>query len=237
MKLSLKNKTAIVTGGGRGIGKAIALTFAREGANIVVISRTKSEIDAVAEQAREMGRSALAITADVTKKDQIQAMTRQTLDTFGRIDILVNNAGTAIHNPVIDLREEDWDLTMAINLKGVFLCSQAVIGTMMEQKSGYIINISSMAGKHGSKKYAAYSTSKFGLMGFTECLAAEGKPYNIKVTAICPGPVDTTLRAKNHPDDDRDKLMKSQDIADMALFLVTQPDRAYISEVGVRMFP
>lgn len=235
--MKLEDKVAIVTGGGRGIGKAIALTFAREGANIVVISRTKSELEAVADQAREMGRTALAIPTDVTVKDQVQAMAAQTLKKFGRIDILVNNAGTAIHNPVIDIREEDWDLTMAVNLKGVFLCSQAVIGTMMEQKSGYIINISSMAGKHGSKGYATYSTSKFGLMGFTECLAAEGRDYNVKVTAICPGPVDTVLRAKNHPEDDPDKLMKSQDIADMALFLVTQSKKAYISEVGIRLFP
>jgi len=235
--MRLQNKVAIITGGGRGIGKAIALTLAHEGANIVVISRTKSELEAVADQAREMGRTALAIPTDVTEKAQVQAMAKQTLDRFGRIDMLVNNAGTAIHNPVIDIREEDWDLIMDINLKGVFLCSQAVIGTMMEQKSGYIINISSMAGKHGGKEYAAYSTSKFGLMGFTECLAAEGKPYNVKVTAICPGPVDTALRAKNHPEDDRSKLMTPQDIADMALFLVTQSKKAYVSEVGIRMFP
>jgi len=235
--MNLKDKVAIITGGGRGIGKAIALTFARERANIVVVSRTQSELEAVVQQACEMGSKGLAIPTDVTKKEQVQSMAKQTLDEFGQINILVNNAGTAIHNPVIDIREEDWDLTMAINLKGVFLCSQAVIGTMMEQKSGYIINISSMAGKHGSKGYATYSTSKFGLMGFTECLASEGRAYNIKCTAICPGPVDTVLRATNHPEDDPDKLMKPQDIADMALFLVTQPNRAYISEVGIRLFP
>jgi 3-oxoacyl-[acyl-carrier protein] reductase len=232
--VKLKNKIAIVTGGGRGIGKAIALTYAKEGADVVTVARTKTEIEGVAEEIRSMGRKALAIPTDVSQKKQVQAMVQQTLDEFGTVDILVNNAGVAIHNYLMDIREEDWDLTMAVNLKGVFLCTQAVFPIMMEKRSGHIINISSGAGKRGSARYGSYCASKFGVMGFTEAIAAEARPYKVKVCVICPGPVTSKLRAENHPDDDPTKLMMPEDIADMALFIVTQHSRAYIPEVQVR---
>ena len=232
--MKLEDRVAIVTGGGRGIGRAIALALAKEGSDVVVVARTVSEIEEVAAEARRMGRRSLAIPADVVQKEQVQNMVQKTLDEFGTVDILVNNAGTAIHNYLVDIREEDWDVTMAINLKGVFLCSQAVFPIMIEKRYGHIINISSGAGKGAGPRYATYSTSKFGLMGFTQAIAAEGRPYNVKVAAICPGPVATRLRAGNHPNDVPEKLMQPQDIADVALFLVTQPDKTYIPEVMVR---
>jgi len=232
--VKLKNQVAIVTGSGRGIGKAIALTYAREGADVVAVARTKSEIEELTEEIRSMGRKALAIPTDISQKKQVQAMVQQTLDEFGTVDILVNNAGVAIHNYLMDIQEEDWDLTMAVNLKGVFLCTQAVFPMMMEKHSGHIINISSGAGKRGSPRFGSYCTSKFGVMGFTEAIAAEGRPHNIKVCVICPGPVTSKMRSDNHPDDDPTKLMMPQDIADMALFLVTQHPRSYIPEVQVR---
>jgi NAD(P)-dependent dehydrogenase (short-subunit alcohol dehydrogenase family) len=129
-----------------------------------------------------------------------------------------------------------WDTTMNINLRGIMLCTRAVFSYMMNQQSGYIINISSGAGKHGGSMYATYSTSKFGVIGFTECLASEGRRYGIKASVICPGPVATKMRAGNHPNDDISKLMQPEDIADVALFLVTQPKRAYIGEVSVSTF-
>lgn len=232
--MKLKNQVAIVTGSGRGIGKAIALTYAREGADVVAVARTSSEVENVAQEIRSMGRRALAIPTDISQKKQVQAMVQQTLDEFGTVDILVNNAGVAIHNYLMDIREEDWDLTMAVNLKGMFLCTQAVFPIMMEKRSGHIINISSGAGKRGSPRYGSYCASKFGVMGFTEAIAAEGRPYNIKICVICPGPVTSKLRTENHPDDDPTKLMMPEDIADMALFIVTQHPRAYIPEVQVR---
>lgn len=232
--MKLKNQVAIVTGSGRGIGKAIALTYAQEGADVVAVARTISEIEKVAEEIRSMGRRALAIPTDVSQKKQVQAMVQQTLNEFGTVDILVNNAGVAIHNYLMDIREEDWDLTIAVNLKGVFLCTQAVFPIMMEKRSGHIINISSGAGKRGSPRFGSYCASKFGVMGFTEAIAAEGRPHNIKINVICPGPVTSKMRAENHPDDDPTKLMMPEDIADMALFIVTQHPRAYIPEVQVR---
>ena len=122
--MKLENQVAIITGGGRGIGRSTALAFAREGADLVLAARTLSEVEAVADEVSALGRQALAIPTDVTEKSQVDAMVKQTLDRFGRIDILVSNAGVAIHNPIPKIREEDWDLNIAVNLKGVFLCTR-----------------------------------------------------------------------------------------------------------------
>ncbi len=234
--MKLKDQVAIVTGGGRGIGRSIALTFAKEGANIAVIARTESEIESVKQEILGLGSKAIAIKTDVTNESKVNSMVQKVLDEFGRIDILVNNAGFAKHAYIQDISNELWDTTMNVNLRGMMLCTRIVYKQMMKQKSGYIINISSMAGKHGSTMYATYSTSKFGVIGFTESIAAEGRQYGIKASVICPGPVATKMRAGNHPNDDVSKLMLPQDIADVALFLVTQPKRAYIGEIDVSTF-
>lgn len=235
--MTLKDKVAIITGGGRGIGRATALTFAKEGADIAVVAKTESEIGSVAKEIEAMGRRALAIKTDVSDEDQVKAMVQEVIDKFGHIDILLNNAGVAIHAMVQDIDTDVWDLTMNVNLRGIMLCTRAVYRIMMEQKSGYIINISSGAGRSGGSKYGTYSTSKFGVIGFTESLASEARQYGIKASVICPGPVATRMRAGNHPGEDPTKIMQAQDIADVALFLVNQPQRAYIREVGVTMFP
>jgi NAD(P)-dependent dehydrogenase (short-subunit alcohol dehydrogenase family) len=234
--MKLKDQLAIVTGGGRGIGRAIALTFAKEGACVAVVARTESEIESVTQEIKKFGVKAIAIKADVTDEAQVECMVKLVMDKFGRIDILVNNAGYAKHAYIQDIPDDLWDTTMNINLRGVMLCTRTVYKHMLNQQSGYIINISSGAGKHGSIEYAAYSTSKFGVIGFTECLASEGRKYGIKASVICPGPVATKMRAGNHPNDDVSKLMQPEDIADVALFLVTQPKRAYIGEVVVSAF-
>jgi len=235
--MKLKDQVGIITGGGRGIGRAIALTFAKEGVNIAVVARTDPEIEGVAKEIRELGVNAIAIKTDVSNEDQVEAMVQKVMDEFGRIDLLVNNAGVAEHAHVQDIKTNVWDLTMNVNLRGVMLCTRAVYRNMLDQESGYIINISSGSGKHGSARYGTYSTSKFGVIGFTESLAAEGRQYGIKASVICPGPVATRMRASNHAGEDPLKLMQPQDIADVALFLVTQPKRAYIGEVVVSMFP
>ena len=234
--MRLKDQVAIVTGGGRGIGRSIALTFANEGANVAIVARTESEIESVKQEIINLGSKAIAIKTDVTDETQVTSMVQRVIDEFGRIDILVNNAGFAKHAYIQDISNDLWDTTMNINLRGIMLCTRIVYKQMMKQQSGYIINISSGAGKHGSTMYATYSTSKFGVIGFTESLAAEGRQYGIKASVICPGPVATKMRAGNHPNDDVSKLMQPQDIADVALFLVTQPKRAYIGEVVVSTF-
>lgn len=235
--MKLKDQVAIVTGGGRGIGRAIALTFAKEGARIAVVARTESEIEGVAREIASLGARAVAIKTDVSQENQVEDMAQKVMDEFGRIDILVNSAGFAKHAHIQEIQTDIWDLTMNVNLRGIMLCTRAVYKHMTKQQNGYIINISSGAGKHGSARYGTYSTSKFGVIGFTQSLAAEGRQYGIKASVICPGPVATRMRAGNHPGEDPAKLMQPQDIADVALFLVTQPKRAYIGEVVVSLFP
>ena len=232
--MKLENRVAIITGGGRGIGRATALAFAAEGADIVLTARTDSEISAVAEEVRALGRRALAIPTDVQHKAAVDAMAAQTLETFGKVDILVNNAGVAIHNPIPKIREEDWDVTMAVNLKGVFLCTQAVFGLMCEQQSGHIVNVSSVSGKYGHVNGGAYCASKFAVVGFTETTNNEGRTHGVKASVVCPGPVDTKMRRDNHPDDVIEHLTLPEDVAALILFLVTQPSRAHTLETVIR---
>ena len=232
--MKLEDRVAIITGGGRGIGRATALAFAAEGADIVLAARTDGEISAVAEEVRALGKRALAIPTDVQHKAAVDAMVAQTLDTFGKVDILVNNAGVAIHNPIPKIREEDWDVTMAVNLKGVFLCTQAVFGLMCEQQSGHIVNVSSVSGKHGHVNGGAYCASKFAVVGFTETTNNEGRAHGVKASVVCPGPVDTKMRRDNHPDDVIEHLTLPEDVAALILFLVTQPPRAHTLETVIR---
>jgi NAD(P)-dependent dehydrogenase (short-subunit alcohol dehydrogenase family) len=232
--MKLKGKVAIVTGAGRGIGKAAALAFAGEGANVVVVAKTRTEIDKVAEECKALGVDAIAVPTDVSQKDQVTAMADAAYKAFGRVDFLVNNAGVAVHNRIPDIREEDFDLNYFVNTKGLLLCTQAVFSRMCEQGSGHIINVSSMAGKHGGVRMGAYAASKFGANGFTETTHAEGQPYGVKASVVLPGPVDSTLRRGNHPGDILENLTKPEEIADGILFLACQSPRAHTPELIVR---
>ena len=232
--MKLENRIAIITGGGRGIGRATAMAFAREGADIVLAARTEAEITAVANDVAELGRRALAMTTDVCSKASVDAMVARTLDSFGKVDILVNNAGVATPDPIPNIREEDWDMTMAVNLKGVFLGTQAVFSQMCQQKSGHIVNVSSIAGKFGESGNGAYCASKFAVVGFTETTNHEGIPHGVKASVVCPGPVNTKLRRDACPDDVIEHLTLPEDVADLILFLVTQRFCAHTLETVVR---
>lgn len=231
--MNLKGKAAIITGGGRGIGRATALAFARAGVNVLVTATTVSEIDAVAKECRALGGEALAVPADITQKAQVETMTAAAYDAFGRVDILVNNAGVAMHNLIPDIIEEEFDQTYMVNVKGLFLCTQAVFGRMCQQGSGHIVNVSSTAGKRGGPKMGAYAASKFAAIGFTQTTDAEGQPYGVKASVVCPGPVDTVMRRANHPNDIVENLTQPEAIADAILFLVSQPASAHTQEMIV----
>jgi 3-oxoacyl-[acyl-carrier protein] reductase len=232
--MRLKGKVAIVTGAGRGIGKATAVAFAKEGANVVLVAKTKSQIEEGAQECRELGVEAIAVPTDVSKKAEVQAMAERAYTAFGRVDFLVNNAGVAVHNLIPDIREEDFDLNYFVNAKGLFLCTQAVFSRMCEQGSGHIINVSSGAGKQGGPRMGAYAASKFAANGFTETTEAEGRPYGVKASVVCPGPVDTYLRRGNHPGDILENLTTPEEIAEAIIFLACQSPRAYTPEVIVR---
>jgi 3-oxoacyl-[acyl-carrier protein] reductase len=192
--MKLQGKVAIITGGGRGIGRAIALAYAREGAKLAICARTESEIEQVAGEIRQNSAEAEAWTCDVSVQEPVQRLVNNVLEKFGRIDILVNNAGVMTRPvPIIELEARKWDYTMAVNLRGPFLMSQAVLPTMMKQRSGSIINVSSMIGRGAYPNFIAYATSKWGLEGFTQSLAAEVRSSHIRVNSVEPGVVATKL--------------------------------------------
>ncbi|WFP65620.1 MULTISPECIES: SDR family oxidoreductase [unclassified Mesorhizobium] len=229
--MKLEGKTAVITGAGRGIGRATALALAREGCNIVLAAPEMDQIEAVAAEVRASGPGALAVLTDIQHKSQVTALAQAAFDRFGAVDILVNNAGVAIHNAIPNIREEDWDWMMAINLKGTFLCTQAFFQHMCDRRSGHIVNIVSRAGKVASAKFGAYAASKFGMLGFTQTTDSEGIEFGVKATALCPGAVDTQQRAENHVDD-HSKLLQPEDVAEYVAFIVTRPARVYIGEAS-----
>ena len=267
---NLNGKVALVTGAGgkNGIGRAIATRLAKEGADVGVNDITEHPYAAdqadwqgvpdVIREIEAMGRRAISVVADVSDAEQVRAMVDETVAHFGKIDILVNNAGTIAGKdrvPVVDLAEEDWDRVQRVNVKGVFLCSQAVARHLIAQGTGgKIINMSSVTGKRGSARFAAYSASKFAVIGFTQSLACELAPYQVNVNAICPGLVDTerfghlasVLMPDNLSADEQlseyarqseaavpfGRLAEGADVAKMAAFLASD-EAAYLTGVSI----
>jgi 3-oxoacyl-[acyl-carrier protein] reductase len=206
--LPFENKVALVTGSARGIGRAIAETLARRGASLV-IADLRAELAAATalEIAASTGQRTLAVAVDVVNSDSVKAMVDKVLAGFGRLDILVNNAGVTRDNLIMRMEEADWDLVLDINLKGAFNCSKAVVRTMMKQRSGRIVNISSVSGLRGQAGQANYSASKAGLIGLTKALARELGSRQITVNAVAPGFILTDL-TKDLPSELKDASLK-----------------------------
>lgn len=195
-KFKLQGKVALVTGAGRNLGKEIALTLADAGADVVVTSRTQSEIEKTAEEIKGKGRRSLAALMDVTHFSQVEEVVQRAVAEFGRIDILVNNSGARSFKSVLDISEKEWREVIDTNLTGAFFCCKAVGPLMIRQGGGRVINISSRSGLRGRANRAAYCSSKGGLIQLTRALAVEWAPYNILVNAVAPGMIDADLGPK-----------------------------------------
>jgi 3-oxoacyl-[acyl-carrier protein] reductase len=224
--MELQGKVAIVTGGGRGIGRASALTLARQGADIAVTARTRSEIDAVADEVRALDRKAVAIACDVTQESQVTAMVKQVVEELGEPDILVNNAGVIVLGDVASIEADKWQYGIDVNLRGPFLCSRAVLKYMVPRKSGKIINVASRAGKIPTPFLSSYSAAKFGLIGFTKSLSDEVKKIGINVNAVCPGLVDTKMVRDFGLEKIIKDIMDPQQVAEVILFLASEKSTA-----------
>jgi NAD(P)-dependent dehydrogenase (short-subunit alcohol dehydrogenase family) len=230
-----------VTGAGRGIGRAIAMELSSQGAHVVVSDVNGQSAEAVAKQVEEEGRQSLAVRTDVSSEGDVGDMVRQTLERFSRIDILVNNAGIVTTGPVTEITGETWDRTLAVNLKGVFLCSKSVFPVMMEQHDGRIINIASVAGKRGGGLHgnSCYAAAKGGVIAFTKSLAREGGPYNIRVNAITPALIKTDM-LESLPQDKLDGIVQSlplgrmgrvEDVAAAVCFLASDASSFMTGEI------
>lgn len=230
---TLKDRVAIITGGGSGIGECIALEYARAGANVVVASRNQGNLDRVAAIVKELGRESLAVATDVCEEEQVEHMIEQTMSRFGRIDILVNNAGAAMtFGKIENLSLDEWNATVTLNLTAPFMCSVAAGRVMIEQKRGKIINIASAAGLKGYSFMAHYSAAKSGLMRLTEALASGWAKHDINVNCIVPGLITTDVEIERGSIPSATKEDGSpvppllfppapENVADLALFLAS----------------
>jgi NADP-dependent 3-hydroxy acid dehydrogenase YdfG len=231
-QVSIKGKVALITGASRGIGFAIAQKLGQMGARLSLCARDAKRLEKSAKEIQGQGASAVAILADVTRASDIASLVKKTEQSLGPIEILVNNAGIGYFAPIQDAAETNWDSVMDTNLKAVFLLSKAVAPGMIERRAGHIVNIASLAGKNAFAGGSIYCASKWGLLGLTQCMAEDLRPYGIRVCAICPGTVATEFSP--HAGKDPRKMLQPEDVAHAVEMILTQAPQSFISEVLLR---
>lgn len=228
----LEGTVAIVTGASRGIGLAIARTLGSLGARLAICARNAEHLEVAAAELRREGLSVFSAVADVSNSRDVDLFIQQAAQLPLPLAILVNNAGLGYFGPAHEAAESNWDSVLDTNLKSVFLMSKAVAPGMIERRSGHIINIASLAGKNAFAGGAIYCASKWGLLGFTECMAEDLRPHGIRVSAVCPGTVATDFSP--HAGKDPRKMLQAEDIAHVVEMIVTQAPQSFISEVLLR---
>lgn len=230
----LKNKNALITGAGKGIGKAIALALAKEGVNVILISRTQLDVDQLAIKIENFGVKSLALSADVSDINSINAAVEKALAEFKTIDILINNAGIASFGNFLELEPTEWEKIIQVNLMGTYYTTRAVLPNMIERQTGDIINISSTAGLNGNALTSAYSASKFAVLGLTDSLMQEMRKHNIRVTALTPSTVATDMaKDLNLTDGNPEKVMQSEDIAELIIAQLKLNRRVFIKNSSI----
>ncbi|WP_242929119.1 3-ketoacyl-ACP reductase [Pontibacter vulgaris] len=231
---SLKDKVALVTGAGKGIGKAVAIALAQEGVHVGLVARTEKDVKAVADEVAALGVKAAFATADVSNRAEVEAAVAKVQAELGPIDILINNAGTATFGKFLELEPEVWEQQVRVNVFGVYYTTRAVLPQMIERQTGDIINISSTAGKSGSPVTSAYSASKFAVFGLSESLMQEVRKHNIRVTALAPSTIVTELaQSANLITGDPERVMHPEDFAELIIAQLKLNRRVFVKEASI----
>jgi NAD(P)-dependent dehydrogenase (short-subunit alcohol dehydrogenase family) len=229
----LDGKVAIITGGSRGIGAAIARAFAREGCSVALAARDEAKLAETVRALQETGANALAVPADITHEAQVEALFERTMARFDRLDILVNNAGAFDGGPLDELSLATWEKVMAVNLRGPFLCTRAAFRIMKRQGGGRIINIASISAQRVRPNAAPYGTSKHGLWGLTQCTALEGRPHGIVASCLMPGNTLNDRRAQRLTPMDREPMMAADELAEAVLLMASLPAHVNMLEAVI----
>lgn len=232
MKSQLSGERVLVTGASRGIGRAIALRFARAGADVVIAARSQQELQEFGEEISATGQRCLVIPTDLRDPASILALVKEAHSQFGGIDILVNNAGIGAWAPISELTLEQYDEIFDVNMRAVFLLTQAVVPSMIERKKGHIINIASTSSRWTYPEGSVYCASKFAVLGFNEALAKELRTTGVRVTAVCPGQVNTYLGGGG-PAEWEEDMLTGEDVAELVINTVTLPSHAIVTELVV----
>jgi NAD(P)-dependent dehydrogenase (short-subunit alcohol dehydrogenase family) len=233
--MNLQDKVIIVTGAGRGLGKAIALTLAKEKPKLALLARTQSELESVAASVKAFGAEALVLPTDLRSPEHITKTVKQVLETYGSIDVLINNAGFSPQlRPVINTRLEDWEHVFELNARAPFLLSQACLPTMTEKRSGHIVNIVTAAVDVEVATISSYRASKAALRAFAECMREEVKEFGIKVTNVLPEPLDTPMRWSATPDFPKEQIIAPEEVAAAVLSLLNHKGHSFFSDLPIR---
>lgn len=230
----LKNKNAFITGAGKGIGKAVAIALAKEGVNVILVSRTQADVDQLAAETNKLGVKSLALSADVSDINSINSAVEKALGEFKHIDILINSAGIASFGKFLELEPAEFEKIIQVNLMGTYYTTRAIIPNMIERQTGDIINISSTAGLNGNALTSAYSASKFAVLGLTDSLMQEMRKHNIRVTALTPSTVATDMaKDLKLTDGNPEKVMQSEDMADLIIAQLKLNRRVFIKNSSI----
>lgn len=231
--MRLQNRVAIVTGAGRGIGRAVALALAAEGCDIALAARSRYELDEVRAEVEQLGRRALSVVCDVTSEADVQSLVDRTASELGSIQIIINNAGTVCRKPLVEHTPEDWDGVLNSQVRGTFLVTRFALPYLLQAGWGRVLTIVSAAAYGGVPNRVSYCTAKWGQRGFTAALDEELRGSGVRAHAVSPGPVVTRMRQEGFPNEDPDSLIQPEDVAAQVINLLTLPETAYIREIYV----
>lgn len=237
MKETLKDKIAVVTGAGRGIGAATAMALGKAGAKVVATARTAADLDAVVACLDVAGAEGLPVVADLTREADVERLKSAAFDRFGRVDILVNNAGVGKYGPLSSLTAADYDWMMDTNMRTSFLCTSAFLPAMLTRRQGWVVFVASVAGLKGLPNESVYCATKFAQIGFAQALDYETREQGVKVSVVAPGGVHTTFAfgtGRTEGDPGLEGMMAAEDVAEAVLFAITQPEKVRVFMVGMR---